>query len=41
MDCRSNAPEKGKGFDDAPSIEEKTTSDEGGNVYWRLLQIHM
>jgi len=32
-DCRSNALEKGKGFDDAPSIEVKTTSNEGGDVY--------
>ena len=32
-DCRSKAPEKGKGFDDAPSTETKTTSDEGGDVY--------
>ena len=32
-DSRSKAPEKGKGSDDAPSTEEKTTSDEGGDVY--------
>ena len=32
-DYRSKAPKKGKGFDDAPSVEEKTTSDEGGDVY--------
>ena len=32
-DCRSKAPEKGKGSDDAPSVEAKTTSDEGGDVY--------
>jgi len=32
-DCKSKASEKGKGSDDAPSVEEKTTSDEGGDVY--------
>eukprot|EP00253_Pinus_taeda_P008353 PITA_08353 len=32
-DYRSKSPEKGKGFDDAPSAEAKTTSDEGGDVY--------
>ena len=32
-ECRSKAPEKGKGSDDAPSAEAKTTSDEGGDVY--------
>ena len=32
-DCRSNAPEKGKESNDAPSAEEKTTSDEGVDVY--------
>ena len=32
-DCRSKAPEKVNGSDDAPSVEEKTTSDEGGDVY--------
>jgi len=30
---KSKASNKGKGFDDAPSTEEKTTSDEGGDVY--------
>ena len=34
------APNKGKGSDDAPSAEVKTTSDEGGDVYL-LLQVHM
>ena len=29
----SKAPKKGKGSDDAPSAEAKTTSDEGGDVY--------
>jgi len=32
-DCKSKAPNKGKGSDDSPSAEEKTTSDEGGDVY--------
>ena len=32
-DCRSKALEKGKGSDDAPSTEVKTTSNEGGDVY--------
>ena len=31
-DCRSEALEKGKGSDDAPSAEAKTTSDEDGDV---------
>eukprot|EP00253_Pinus_taeda_P002681 PITA_02681 len=31
-DCKSKAPHKGKGFDNAPSAEVKTTSDEGGDV---------
>ena len=33
MDCKSKAPDKGKGSDDAPSAEAKTTSDEDGDVY--------
>ena len=32
-DYRYKAPEKGKGSNDAPSAEGKTTSNEGGNVY--------
>ena len=32
-DCKSKAPEKGKGSDDAPFVEVKTTSNEGGDVY--------
>eukprot|EP00253_Pinus_taeda_P009407 PITA_09407 len=32
-DCKSKASNKGKGSDDAPSTKEKTTSDEGGDVY--------
>eukprot|EP00253_Pinus_taeda_P033579 PITA_33579 len=31
--CKSKAHDKGKGFDDAPSAESKTTSNEGGDVY--------
>eukprot|EP00253_Pinus_taeda_P015920 PITA_15920 len=31
-DCKSKAPNKGKGFDDAASAKAKTTSDEGGDV---------
>jgi len=32
-DCKSKAPDKGKGFDDDSSTEVKTTTDEGGDVY--------
>ena len=32
-DCKSKAPDKGKGSDDAPFAEVKTISDEGGDVY--------
>ncbi len=32
-DCKSKAPNKGKGYDDAPSGEVKTTSNEAGDVY--------
>ena len=32
-DCRSKAIEKVNGSNDAPYSEEKTTSDEGGDVY--------
>ena len=31
-DCRSKAPKKGKGSDDVPSADPKTTSNEGGDV---------
>jgi len=31
-DYKSKAPDKGKGSDDAPSIEVKITSDEGWDV---------
>jgi len=33
MDCKSKAPDKGKGFYDAPSTEVKATSNGGGDVY--------
>eukprot|EP00253_Pinus_taeda_P024909 PITA_24909 len=39
-ECKSKAPDKGKGFDDAPSTEVKTTSDEGGDVYLASSSIH-
>jgi len=39
-DCKSKALEKGKGFDDAPSVEVKTTSDEGGDVYLASSSTH-
>eukprot|EP00253_Pinus_taeda_P023813 PITA_23813 len=32
-DYKSKAPKKGKGSDDAPFTDAKTTSDEGGDVY--------
>ena len=32
-DCKSRAPEKGKGSNDVASVEVKTTSNEGGDVY--------
>eukprot|EP00253_Pinus_taeda_P005572 PITA_05572 len=32
-DCKSKAPDKEKGFDDAPSAEVKTTADEYVDVY--------
>eukprot|EP00253_Pinus_taeda_P009750 PITA_09750 len=31
-DCKSKALDKREGFDDAPSVEAKTTSNEGGDV---------
>ena len=39
-DCKFKAPDKGKGSDDAPYIEAKTTLDEGGMCTW-LLQVQM
>eukprot|EP00253_Pinus_taeda_P026385 PITA_26385 len=40
-DYKSKAPNKGKGSDDAPSIEVKTTSDEGGDVYLASSSTHV
>ena len=39
-DCKSKAPDKANGSDDAPSAEAKTTSDKGGMCTW-LPQVHM
>eukprot|EP00253_Pinus_taeda_P002100 PITA_02100 len=41
MDCKSRAPDKGKGSDDASSAEVKTTSDEGGDVYLASSSTHV
>ena len=40
-DCKSKALDKGKGSDDAPFVEAKTTSDEGGDVYLASLSRHV
>eukprot|EP00253_Pinus_taeda_P006102 PITA_06102 len=40
-DCKSKAPDKGKGSDDAPSAKAKTTSDEGGDVYLASSSTHV
>jgi len=40
-DCKSQSPNKGKGSDDAPSTEAKTTSDEGGDVYLASSSTHV
>eukprot|EP00253_Pinus_taeda_P025246 PITA_25246 len=39
--CKSKAPDKGKGSDDAPSVEVKATSDEGGDVYFASSSTHV
>jgi hypothetical protein len=39
--CRSKSVERGKGSDDAPSIEEKTSTDEGGDVYLASSSTHV
>jgi hypothetical protein len=31
--CRSKSVERGKGSEDVPSIEPKTSTNEGGDVY--------
>eukprot|EP00253_Pinus_taeda_P019639 PITA_19639 len=36
-DCKSKAPDKGKGSNDAPSAEAKATSYEGGDVKTRIV----
>jgi hypothetical protein len=38
--CRSKSVERGKGFDDAPSTEEKTSQMKEGMCTW-ILQAHM
>ena len=38
---KSKSPDKGKGSDDAPSAEAKTTSDEGGDVYLASSSTHV
>eukprot|EP00253_Pinus_taeda_P034923 PITA_34923 len=40
-ECKSKAPDKGKGSEDAPSAEAKTTSDEGGDVYLASSSTHV
>eukprot|EP00253_Pinus_taeda_P015212 PITA_15212 len=40
-ECKSKAPDEGKGSDDAPSAEAKTTSDEGGDVYLASSSTHV
>eukprot|EP00253_Pinus_taeda_P025954 PITA_25954 len=40
-ECKSKAPDKGKGSDDAPSAEAKTTSDDGGDVYMASSSTHV
>eukprot|EP00253_Pinus_taeda_P008764 PITA_08764 len=40
-DCKSKAPNKGKGSDDSPSVDVKTTSYERGNVYLASSSTHV
>ena len=40
-DCRSKNVDKGKGSNDAPSIETKTTTKDGGDVYLASTCIHV
>ena len=40
-ECKSKAHDKGKGSDDAPSAEVKTTPDEGGDVYLASSSTHV
>jgi len=41
MDCKSKSPDKGKGSNDAPSAQAKTTPDEGGDVYLASSSTHV
>jgi len=40
-DCKSKAPDKGNGSNYAPSPDVKTTSDEGGDVYFASSSTHV
>eukprot|EP00253_Pinus_taeda_P031417 PITA_31417 len=40
-ECKSKAPDKGKGSDDATFTEAKTTSDEGGDVHLDSSSTHV
>eukprot|EP00253_Pinus_taeda_P025583 PITA_25583 len=40
-DCKYKSPNKGKGSDEAPSAEVKTTLDEGGDVYLASSSTHV
>eukprot|EP00253_Pinus_taeda_P003185 PITA_03185 len=40
-DCKSKAPDKGKGSDDAPFAEAKSISDESGDVYLASSSTHV
>ena len=40
-DYKSKAPDKGNRSNDAPSVEVKTTSDEGGNMYLASSSTHI
>ena len=40
-DCKSKASDKRKGSYEAPSVEVKTTSDEGGDVYLASSSTHV
>eukprot|EP00253_Pinus_taeda_P022008 PITA_22008 len=40
-DYKSKAPHKERGYDDAPSAEAKTTSDEGGDMYLASSSTHV
>ena len=39
-DCKSKVPDEGKGSDEAPSVEAKTTQMKVGMCTW-VLQVHM